>query len=530
MNDNGRMGNESVWTPAFSPWIIAATMVLPTFMVALDTSVANVALPHIAGSLSASTDEATWMLTSYLVANAVILPATAWLSGLFGRKRFLLLSIAVFTVSSGLSGAALTLDMLVFARVVQGASGGVLLPISQAILLESFPPEDRGQAMAAFALGVIVAPIVGPTLGGWITDNYTWRWVFYINLPVGVMALLMTQTFIEDPPYIKRISRREIDYAGFVLMAVGLGALQVILDKGQEDDWFAAPWIRWFAFVSGASLIAFVIRELKAKRPIVDLRILRDRNFTVGIVIAVAYGAILYGTLLILPLFLEDLMDYSALQSGLTISPRGIGAMISVAVAGRMIKKIDARIMMIGGFLMIAWAGFLFGRINLEIAPFDVAFPNIVLGSAIGFVFVPLTTISMGMLAKEKMGTSTGIYNLMRNMGGSVGIAVITTILARSSQKYQSVLVSHLTPYDRSFVQAYDRLHSFFLSKSDPVTAAGLALGAIYRDLLDQSTLLAYVINFRLLGILALICIPFVFLFKSEKKGEKTTGGGNAVD
>ena len=256
-----------------------------------------------------------------------------------------------------------------------------------------------------------------------------------------------------------------------------------------------------------------------------DLRIIKDWNFAVGILIATAYGAILYGTLLILPLFLEDLMNYSAYDSGLTISPRGIGAMISVAIAGKMIKKVDGRIMMVGGFLLIAWAGFLFGRINLEIAPFDVVLPNIVLGSAIGFVFVPLTTIAMGMLPNEKMGTATGIYNLMRNIGGSIGIAVITTILARSSQTYQAAMVSHLTPYDRHFQQSLDRLHGFFLAQSDPVTATQMALGTIYQSLLDQSMLLAYMINFRLLGILALICIPFVFLFRKVEKKE----GGKSI-
>ncbi len=525
--NNGRIENEGGWMPAFNPWLIAATMVLPTFMVALDTSVANVALPHIAGSLSASAEEATWVLTSYLVANGIILPATAWLSGLFGRKKFLLISITVFTVSSGFSGASLNLDMLVFARVVQGASGGVLLPISQAILLESFPQEDRGQAMAAFALGVIVAPIVGPTLGGWITDNYSWRWIFYVNLPVGILALLMAHMFIEDPPYIKRVYGKELDYIGFALMALGLGTLQVILDKGQQDDWFAASWICWFALISAVSLIVFVIRELKTKKPLVDLSIIRDRNFAVGILIATAYGAIVYGTLLILPLFLEDLMNYSAFESGLTMSPRGIGAMVSVAVAGRMLKKVDGRIMMLGGFLLIAWAGFLFGRINLEISPFDIVLPNIILGSAIGFVFVPLTTIAMGMLPNEKIGTGTGIYNLMRNIGGSIGIAVITTILARSSQAYQTTLVSHLTPYSRSFRQSFDKLYAFFVTQSDPVTATRMALGTIYRSLLDQSILLAYVINFQLLGILALICIPLVFLFRrlESKEGTKSIAG-----
>lgn len=291
------------WRPATNPWLIAITMILPTFMVALDTSVANVSLPYIAGSLSSSLDEATWVLTSYLVANAIILPISGWISQVLGRKRFLIISMVVFTFASFLSGAAVSLDMLIIARVIQGASGGALLPISQAVLLESFPPEKRAEAMAVYAFGVIVAPVVGPTLGGWITDSYTWRWVFYINLPVCLLAIMLTRLLIEDPPYIRGQVPKSVDYTGFALMAVGLGALQVVLDRGERADWFASEWVLLGAIASAVCLVGFVLWELNSREPIVELRVLADRNFAVGFVLATVYGFILYGTLVMLPLF-----------------------------------------------------------------------------------------------------------------------------------------------------------------------------------------------------------------------------------
>lgn len=497
-----------------NPWVLAAVMILPTFMVVLDTSVANVALPHIAGSLSTSSYEATWMLTSYLVANAIILPATAWLSRFFGRKKFLLVSIVLFTLASVVSGAAMSLGMLVVARVVQGASGGALVPISQAVLLESFPPEERAQAMGIFGLGIVVAPVIGPTLGGWITDAYSWRWVFYINLPVGVLAVLLIQMLVEDPPYMKARAGGRIDYIGFVLMAAGLGALQVVLDRGQHDNWFAAEWIRWFTFISAGSLISFVIWELRVEEPLVDLRILRDRNFGVGVAMATIYGVVLYSTLVLLPLFLQNLLGYTALAAGLAISPRGFGAMFAVTVAGRLTKKIDGRILIVCGFLLMAYAGFLLGDVDMQATMGSVMWPNILIGAALGFVFVPLTTLAVETLPNEQMGTATGLYNLLRNMGGSMGIALVSTMMARDAQRHQAMMVGHVTPSDPASRHLLHYLRGLFASRTDVVDATHQAYLAIYHIVVQQSILWAYIDNFRMLSYVALIGVPFALLLK----------------
>jgi len=509
------MANAHNWRPQVNPWFIAVTMVLPTFMVALDTSVANVALPHIAGSLSASADEATWVLTSYLVANAIVLPISGRIAQFLGRRRFLIISMIAFTISSLASGAAVTLDMEIIARVIQGASGGALLPISQAILLESFPQSKRGEAMAVYALGVIVAPVVGPTLGGWITDNYSWRWIFYINLPVCLLALLLTKLLIEDPPYIQAETPRSVDYVGFVLMAVGLGALQVVLDRGERADWFSSGWV-WLAVIASAlCLLGFIIWELNSREPIVDLHILANRNFAVGIVMATVYGIILYGALVMLPLFLQNLMGYTALGSGLAITPRGVGALVSVTLAGRFVRKIDGRIMIIAGFVILSLGSFLLGEINLEISISSVIWPNVIMGFAVGMIFVPLTTIAMGSLPNEVIGTATGLYNLMRGMGGSIGIAVVTTLLARHAQLHQSMMVSHLTPYEPAFRESFHRLTELFSTQCDPVTAMRKAYRSTYDILLGQSTLLAFIDNFRLLGFFSLVGVPLTLLFKN---------------
>jgi DHA2 family multidrug resistance protein len=511
------------WAPSFNPWLIALSVMLATFMEVLDTSVANVSLPHIAGSLSASTDEATWVLTSYLVSNAIILPATSWLAGMFGRKQLLITCIVIFSLASALCGAAPSLGLLIVARVIQGAGGGALQPIAQAVLLESFPPEKRGQAMAVYGMGIIVAPIIGPTLGGWITDNYTWRWIFYINVPIGIVAILMAQTFIENPPYLRRVSRGRIDYIGFGLMALWLATMQLILDKGQEDDWFSAPWIRWFALISAASLAAFVIRELVTKDPIVDLRVLADRNFRTGALLIAIVGAVLYSTTAILPIFLQTLMGYSALQSGLAVSPRGFGSMVSMLVVGRLVARVDNRYLMAGGFIVLATSVFLLGNINLDVSKESVILPNIVNGLAMGFIFVPLTTTTMGRLANSQMGNASGIYNLMRNTGGSIGISIATTVLARLSQSHQNTLVGHIDPYNPVFQQRFHQLvHGFGKQAASP-EATQQAYGAIYGMVLKQSMLLAFVDNFRILGYVCLLCVPLVFVFKKvEARGGAT--------
>jgi DHA2 family multidrug resistance protein len=492
---------------------------LATFMVVLDSSVANVALPHIAGNLSASTDESTWVLTSYLVSNAIMLPAAGWIARRIGRKRLLLISILLFTAASLLCGMALNMPMLIVARVLQGVGGGGMQPLAQSILLESFPPRRHGTAMAVFGIGVVVAPVIGPTLGGWITDSYSWRWIFYINLPIGVLALFMVNLFVEDPPYLRKAFRGAIDYLGFGLMALWLGTLQLVLDKGQEADWFAATWIRWMAVVSMLALAGFILRELTDREPIVQLHVFLDRNFTVGTLITCLYGFILYSATAILPLFLQTMLGYSALQSGMSVSPRGLGAMASMVLAGILVRYIDGRLLMAFGFAVLGSSTWMLGRINLEIGMASVVVPNVFNGFAMGFIFVPLTTMTLSRLRKQEMGNATGIYNLMRNIGGSIGIASVTALLVRGAQAHQNYLAADAgagNPVLGGLVRGLQA--KLFSQGADAVTAHRKALGALYRIVQQQASLLAYADNFRLLAVLALLCIPLVLFFKRVKR------------
>ncbi len=463
------------WTPSFNPWLIAASVMLATFMEVLDTSVANVALPHIAGNLSATPEEATWVLTSYLVSNAIVLPAANWFGRYFGRKRFLIVCIVLFTLSSALCGAAASLGLLIVARIAQGAGGGALQPIAQAVLMESFPREKRGSAMAVFGLGVVVAPIIGPTLGGWITDNYSWRWIFYINIPIGILAIFMANTFVEDPPYIRDQRPGRIDYLGFGLMALALGTMQLVLDKGQEDEWFASSFITGFAILSGAALIAFIIWELRSREPIVDLRVLVNR-------------------------------------------PRGFGAVTSMLIVGRLINRVRGRYLVMFGFSVLAYSIYLFSKINLEISISSIVWPNIISGFAMGFVFVPLTTMALGTLNNEQMGNASGVFNLMRNTGGSVGIAAVTTLLARGMQTHQAALVSHLTPYDPAFQERIRQLAGGFAARGGSAVGTQQAYAGIYGTLVRQAAVLSYIDVFRVLSFLCLLCIPATLLFERVKK------------
>ena len=504
-------GTPGVWVPSFNPWLIAISVMLATFMEVLDTSVANVALPHIAGNLSASTEESTWVLTSYLVSNAIILPATNWLGRYFGRKRFLIICIIIFTFSSVMCGAAASLGMLIVARILQGAGGGALQPIAQAVLMESFPPEKRGVAMAAFGMGVVVAPIIGPTLGGWITDNYSWRWIFYINIPVGILAVFMANMFIEDPPYIKDQRPGRIDRMGFALMAIGLGALQLILDKGQEEDWFSSSLITTATIFCGVTLFAFVIWELSVKEPIVDLRVLKNRNFSVGTGMMTVMGVVLYGTIALLPLFLQTMLGYPAMQSGMAVSPRGFGSIASMIIVGRLIGKVNGRYLIMFGFVVLAYSTYLFSDINLMVSASSITWPNIISGFATGFIFVPLTTMAMGTLPNEQMGNASGVFNLMRNTGGSLGIAAMTTMLSRGSQIHQAALVQNINPYNPALQQRVQEL------TGGGALGTEQAYGAIYGMVAKQAMVLSYIDNFRLLSFLCLLCIPAVFLFKRVK-------------
>ena len=497
-----------------NPWIIAISVMLSTFMEVLDTTVVNVSLPHIAGSLSASVDEATWALTSYLVANAIVLPITGWLANYLGRKRLLIFAVSGFTAASFLCGLAPTLELLIFFRVVQGACGGALQPISQAVLLESFPPEDRGKAMGFWGLGIVVAPMLGPVLGGWLTDSYSWRWVFYINVPVGVASVMMTQLFIFDPPYIRRTTSR-IDYWGIGMLAVGVACLQIVLDKGQEADWFGAHWITVLAVISLAALTALVIYELKAAHPVVDLRVFLVRTYSTGVFLMAVLGIVLYGSLVVLPIMLQTLLGYPALEAGVAMFPRGLGSFIAMPIVGAIMSRVDPRKLLLGGIAGGSASLFLLARLTLNVGYWDIFWPQFLQGVALACLFVPLTTITMDPIRREAMGNATSIFNLMRNLGGSVGIAAVTTLVARHEQTNLNNLagdVSGGSPRVQVLIQAF---RGWFMYRgADKTTSTRRAYDALFGMVQQQAAMLSFNQVFWLLGALFVLMLPLVFLMR----------------
>jgi MFS transporter, DHA2 family, multidrug resistance protein len=505
--------------PGVNPWLIAAAVVLPAFMEVIDTSIAAVCIPYIAGSISATNDEATWVLTFYLLSNAVVLPASGWFSLRFGRKRFLMASIVIFTIASFFCGAAGSLITILIARLVQGAGGGALQPLSQAILTESFPPEKRGMAMGLFGLGVVVAPVLGPTLGGWLTDTYSWRWAFYINIPVGVLALFMIHKFIKDPPYIAEAKPGKLDSISFGLLALWLGAMQIILDRGQEDDWFGAVWVRWAFVLMIVTFVIFVYRQLTKDKPLVDLTIFRNRNFTLGCVLIFLFGAVIYGAVPILPLFYQTLMDYSATWAGLAVSPRGIGSIIAMPLVGYLVSKMDTRVLVSVGFCVFGICSMIWGSITLQVSPWSMLLPIIISGFSLGFVFVPLSTTTLGDLPPASIGNGSGLFNLLRNVGGSVGISLVNTILARHQQLHRTELVRNYSPTLPKVQQAIDSYTQTFSQHTDPVTAHQQAFGMLNNLLLQQSTLWSYVDDFRYMAFGCFACIPVVWMLKRVRRG-----------
>jgi MFS transporter, DHA2 family, multidrug resistance protein len=521
-------GGISLSRPAPNPWLIAISVMLATFMEVLDTSIASVALPHIAGSLSATNDEATWVLTSYLVANAIVLPASPWFSRRFGRKRFLISCIIIFTVSSFACGAATSLGMILLARAIQGAGGGALQPLSQAILIESFPPDKRGLAMAVFALGVVVAPVLGPTLGGYLTDTYSWRWAFYINIPIGIFAVMMIMRYVEDPEYIRNAKPGKIDAIGLGLLALWLSCLQIVLDKGQEDDWFGANWIRWAVGILVVAFVLFIIRELKAEKPLVDLRVFRHRNFWLGCVLIALFGAAIYALITLLPLFYQELLDYTAYAAGWAVSPRGIGAILAMPVIGILTSKLDNRWLIASGFVMFGVSSLWFGRAELEISQWSFLWPIVLSGFGAGFVFVPLSTTTFVGLANEEIGNGTGLYNLFRNVGGSVGIAVVNTILARHSQLHQNELVRSVTSSSVTVQNQLHTLQQYLQSQgAGPVDAMQKAYALIGGQVARQALLWSYVDDFRYMALLCFACIPIVFILKKSVARRGAAGVGH---
>jgi MFS transporter, DHA2 family, multidrug resistance protein len=511
-------------TQGVNPWLIAASVMLATFMEVLDTAIASVALPYIAGSLSASNDEATWVLTSYLVANAIILPASNWFSLKFGRKRFLLSCIVIFTISSFACGAAPTLGILLLARIVQGAGGGALQPLSQAILLESFPPSKRGAAMAVFAFGVVVAPVLGPTLGGWLTDTYSWRYAFYINIPIGILAVIMISRFVHDPPYISKARVPAFDRYGFAALVIWTGCLQVVLDKGQEDDWFGATWIRWAVFFLITSFIYFCWHCWSNKDTIVDLKILKDRNFRLGCILIFMFGVGIYSTVTVLPLFYQELLGYTAFTAGLAVAPRGIGAICGMPVIGYLSNKVDPRYLLTFGFFTFGLTTLYFGNVTLQISPTTLFLPILITGFGLSFVFVPISTAAYGTLDPKQIGNGSGLFNLMRNVGGSIGISIASTLLTRRADVHQNLIANYVPRTGQQFQNSLGSMTQFLTDSYGKANAADPAQATLYQQLGRQATLWAFVDVFRWLSLLCFVCVGIVWFLKKVKPGKPPAG------
>jgi MFS transporter, DHA2 family, multidrug resistance protein len=509
---------DEIWVPKFNPWLIAVVVALAAFMEVLDTSIANVALPHMAGNLGASNDESTWVLTSYLVSNAIVLPISGWLAGTFGRKRFFLLCILMFTLSSLLCGAAPSLAMLILFRVIQGAGGGGLQPMAQAILADTFPPQKRGLAFALYGITAVMAPTIGPTLGGWITDNYSWRWIFYINLPVGLVTLFLVLRMVEDPPYLRRSRDAgvRVDYIGIALLALGVGALQVLLDKGQEEDWFGSHFIAALAFTSAVCLISLVVWELHHKAPVIDMRMFKSFNFAVSSLMMFILGVLLFSSLVMMPQFLQTLMGYTAESAGLVLSGAGLVLLFEMPVVGQLTTKFPAKYIMAFGWLCLA-AGMYYStrRLDLLISFGSASWLRITQSFGLGFLFVPISLVAYVGIAPEKGNSVSGLVNFMRNMGSSVGTSMVTTVLARRAQFHQSVLAYHATNYDPAFRNQVTGLSGQLLhSGASAPDAQVAAYGRIYQSILVQSQTLAYIDTFMVLAIAASIMCVLAFVVR----------------
>jgi DHA2 family multidrug resistance protein len=500
-----------------NPWIIALTVMLATFMEVLDTSVANVALPHIAGSLSATVDEATWVLTSYLVSNAIVLPLSGWFSSLIGRKRFYMTCVTLFTVSSMLCGLAPSLTVLIVCRILQGIGGGALQPISQSILVESFPRHKQGMAMAVYGMGVVVAPVIGPTLGGWITDNYSWRWIFLINIPVGALSLTLTSLLIWDPVYFVRKAWKgmKVDYIGLGLLSLGLAALEITLDDGQKNDWFGSNFIVTMAVIALIGLVGVVLWELRQKEPVVDFRMLQNRNFMLSTATMFLLGFVLYASTMLLPVFLQTLLGYSAMRSGMVLSPGGLVIAVTMPLVGFLLSKVEPRWLVIFGLCVSAFGLFGMAGFDLDIDYHTAMMARVVQSAGLAFLFVPINTMAFATVPREKMGSATGLINLARNVGGSSGIAIVTTLLARRTQFHQARLVGNMSPFDPNYVQALAGTAHMLASRGANATqAAAQAQGMFYGMLQRQSAMMAFVDSFYVLGIIFLAVVPLMFFIK----------------
>ncbi len=508
------------WTPRFNPWVIAFTVTLATFMESLDTSIANVALPHIAGTVGASYDEATWVLTSYLVSNAIVLPISGWISNRVGRKRFYMTCVALFTLSSFLCGLATSLPMLIFFRIIQGIGGGGLQPSERAILADTFAPEKRSMAFSIYGMAVVLAPAIGPTIGGWITDNYTWRWIFFLNIPVGILSLLLTSRIVEDPPYLAKMRKRvgSVDGIGLGLLALAIGALQIMLDKGQEDDWFSSRFIITCACLAAFGLIAFLYRELTAEHPIIDLNLYRKRNFLMTQIVMVLIGAALYATTVMIPQFLQEVLGYTATEAGLALSLGGFVLIVLFPIVGFIGQKVDPRLMITIGFCLLTFGIWRIGDLSPSITFWDAASWRVIMVLGMPFTFVPISVMSYVGVPQEKNNEVSGLTALARNIGGSLGISFISTMLVRRAQTHQDFLSAHVYGSSASYRALQQGLVGALENRGySAADAATHSAGQIYNIMLQQARTLAYLDTVHVLVVMTACLIPIGYLMKRPR-------------
>lgn len=520
--------NPAAWKPPHNPWLIALTVTLATFMEVLDTSIANVALPHIAGSLGASSDEATWVLTSYLVASAIVLPISGWLQNRFGRKRFYMSCVVLFTASSVLCGFAPTLPLLILARILQGAGGGGLAPSEQAILADTFPVAKRGQAFAVYGMAVVVAPAIGPTIGGWITDNYNWHWIFFINLPIGILSLFLSHRMVEDPPYLleRRVAaaRESVDFVGLVTVAAGVGSLEFVFDKGQEKDWFGSDLITSFAIAAAGFLVFFVVWEWRNKNLIVDLKLLRIRNFGTSVALQFVLGMVLFGSTVLIPQFSQALLGYTAERAGMALSPGGFALMCMMPIAGTVVGRIrDPRFLVSAGYAVTAIGLYNLTRLDLDVSFGTLALWRVFQVLGLAFIFIPISTLNYVGVPREKNNQISALSNFARNLGGSFGTAMLTTFLERTAQTHQVTLGANSTAGGYAYSTFVAQTQAA-LEKMGHAGAAQLAQGQAYRELLRQASMLSYQNAFWMLSVAIALLVPIPFLMQKPPRPQPRVG------
>ena len=499
------------------PWISCIPILVAVFIYVMDGTIANVALPHMAGSFSATRDESMWILTSYLIASGIVIPSVDFFSKLFGRKNFYVISILMFTIASFLCGTANSLGAMVAYRILQGAGGGGIVPLSQAIMMESFPKEKRGTAMAIFGMGVIIAPIVGPVLGGWITDNWSWPWIFFINVPFGCIAAFLAKNMLFNPPYAQRQKNVKIDGLGFLFLTLWLCCLQIFFDKGNNADWFNAPWICWIFTISCISAICFFVSQVVRKDTLVDLSVFKDKQFVIGTFIQVVMQAVLYASIAILPQFLQSMMGYTAFLSGMSMMPRGLGSLTAMIICALIADKVDKRKMVAIGLLLIGSAGLVFGFLNLQIATVNIMIPNYMMGMGMGLSMIPIINLSLETLSNMQMTNASGLQNLFKNIGGAIGTSLVATMLTRFAQAHQFMMVDKLNELNPVFIERVQATTAMLSQYTSVDVAHHMANYSQYGTLIKQATLWAFMDSFRIFGLLCFALIPLLLLFKKGK-------------